>query len=256
MKPILFYIGDIPVPSYFVILSVTYCIGIYWFFKRAKSLDLNGNYALDFALIIMIFGFLGGRLFHVFYEYPGYYAANPLRMLYVWQGGFVFFGGAIAAAIACYIVAKLRKQPFWVWADIAAPVLALCYGLGRIASFLSGSCYGEPTTLPWGVIYPEGVEAPPGVPLHPAALYETLWSFLSTAVLLHLGKRPRGLFKIPGSVFSLALVLHGVGRIMLEYIRADFRGELLLGFTISTWISAALIGWGLLSLVTTATTRK
>ena len=244
-------IGSFEIPVYFTLLSIIYSACLFWFYWRVRNRGLNVTQALDIGFIIMAAGFVGGRLLHVFWEYPDVYTADPLRVLYVWNGGFVFYGGAIFAAGLAFLFAQIRKLPAPVWADIISPVLVLGYGLGRVAGFFSGSAYGTPTTLPWGVVYPPGTEAPPYESLHPAALYEAIWSFATVALLLYFEKDKRrpSLLQAHGTIFDLALVLHGVGRIGLEMFRGDYRGPLVLGATISTWIAAAITGWGLLNLV-------
>jgi phosphatidylglycerol:prolipoprotein diacylglycerol transferase len=239
MYPILFLGNGLTVPTYFLVISLAYIIGQIWLIRRARQQQMSVAVTLDIVLILMIGGFIGGRLAHVFYEYPLFYWQEPMRILQIWHGGFVFYGGALVATGAAIGYLRHHRLNFAPWADLFAPVVTAVYAMGRVGSFLSGSCYGRPTRLPWAVIYPRGVEAPPDVPLHPAALYEVAWSAVSVALLLYIEKR--GQRKSAGAIFSIALLLHGMGRLGLEYWRNDYRGQLIFGQTIAVWISLALI---------------
>lgn len=249
MQNIFLFIRDLGSYFYFSSISLIYCLGIYWFYRRTRNLGLNVSYALDLSFIIMIFGFVGARLLHVRYEYPDYYAQNPMRILYFWHGGFVFFGGAICAFVASLVFFQIRGLLLEVWGDILLPVIVGGYGLGRIVGFLAGSSHGSPSTLPWAVVYPNGFEAPPYTPLHPVAIYEAIWTFISLAIVLKLERRkPIPIFGV-GTVFYSSLLLHGIGRIAMETLRGDYRGPIVLGLSISTWVAAVICSWGLLNLV-------
>ena len=90
-------------PTYLLTLSIVYCIGIFYFFKRLARFSLNPNVASDILLLAMILGFIGARVFYIIYQEPGYYMQNPLEILQFWHGGFVYYGGFLTAMLACFI---------------------------------------------------------------------------------------------------------------------------------------------------------
>jgi phosphatidylglycerol---prolipoprotein diacylglyceryl transferase len=118
-------------------------------------------------------------------------------------------------------------------------VIALGYALGRVGCLAAGCCYGTFTTLPWGITFPAGVEAPAGVSIHPTQIYSSLWELMNLGVLLFAERR--GKLKSPGQIFGLWLVIHGVGRALVEQFRGDFRGPEPFNLSISTWLSGAAI---------------
>src|SRR5690606_13068620 len=118
------------------------------------------------------------RLFHIIYEEPGYYLEEPMAVFWVWQGGFVFYGGLIGALLLSFVVLKFRKQKVLVWLDALSLVFFPVYIIGRLATLFSGSGYGQPTDLAWGIVYPPGTEAPSGIALHPTPIYSMLWCAL------------------------------------------------------------------------------
>lgn len=218
------------IPTYYVILSLAACVGILWAVQRSNKTNLSRKVTLDLCLIIMAAGFIGGRLFHIFYEELPYYQEDWSRALQFWNGGFVFYGGALLAGFssAWYLIIKDRKN-LTRYFDLFSPVLSLTYILGRGACFLAGCCYGRSCDLPWAV-----------AGKHPTQIYASMWELGVLFILLGFEKSsPRA-----GRVFYLWLILHAIGRILMEAFRDDFRGPTW-GLSISTWISIILITIGL-----------
>jgi phosphatidylglycerol:prolipoprotein diacylglycerol transferase len=218
------------IATYYVIISIAAIIGAIWFIRRAEKRNLSRVRAIDLTLTIMICGFLGARLFHVFYEEPHFYFTHPLKAFEIWLGGYVFFGGLIGAVFGAAIFCEWKREPFWFWADTAVVPISLTYALGRIACFFNGCCYGKYCQVPWGVWMHGGYR-------HPTQLYASFWEFATLAILLSRESKLRR----SGQLFALWLVLHGLGRIMMEHFRDDFRGQLILGQSISTWLSVVFI---------------
>lgn len=217
------------VSTYFLIISLACTLGALWFIRRAAARGLEKVTAIDLTLLCLVAGFTGARLLHVFYEDFSYYQANPFAVLYIWNGGFVFLGGVIAAWAAGVLFCNLKKEPFWFWADAAAPPIAFAYAMGRVACFANGCCFGKECVLPWAVDMH-------GYLRHPAQLYATGWELLLLAVLLKIEPRTR----TSGILFNLWLLGHAGGRLLMEAFRADPRGDLLLGLSLGTWMSIVL----------------
>lgn len=234
------------IPTYLLWISLTYCFGLLYLYKRGQSRGFSKNIILDSALVVMVAGFIGARFFHVLYEEPSYYLEAPLRIFYIWQGGFVYFGGALLAFISLKLWARNRPIDFEQLLDIYAPVVVLGYGIGRFACLFAGCCHGGACELAWAIVYPPGVEAPSGIPLHPTPIYASLWAFANYAFLLFLERKysprtNRKNFLPEGMLFYIAVVTHSFGRIFMEYFRGDHRGMELFGFSISSIISLTLI---------------
>lgn len=238
MKPEIFSL-----PTYLVINSLVFCFGIYWIYLRAKKFKLNQNAALDLSLTAMVGAFLGARAFHIFFERPGFYFQYPSFIPKFWYGGFVFYGGFFVAFILCLLLCIKRNYDYRAYADIFAPVLALGYSIGRLGCLCAGCCFGRPTDLPWGITFPLGVEAPPGIPLHPTQIYSSLWEFIVFVILMILERRATFKNQI-GSLFGLWLILHAIGRALVEQFRGDFRGATPFNLSLSTWLSVVALALG------------
>ena len=241
MYPAIHLTESISLPTYILVISFVYCLALIWVVRRANRYGADRTLTLDVALTIMLGGFVGARLFHIMYEEPSYYMENPVEMLKFWNGGFVFYGGAIGAFFSSLVLLKIKGQDWRPWADFYAPVCAFGYGLGRFACLLNGCCYGSHCELPWGL---SG--------RHPTPVYASLWEFGVLGLLLALESRrdrlPLKGLRQPGAMFLLWIGLHGVGRITMEIFRADDRGAQPLDLSISTWISIALVLTSLTSL--------
>jgi phosphatidylglycerol---prolipoprotein diacylglyceryl transferase len=227
------------------VISLSFSIGVIFVSKRARHFGLDHKLALDLCLAFMVGSLLGSRIFHVLYERPDLYWQEPVLVFEIWRGGFVYYGGFFGAGLLTGLLLRARKQSFWPWADLFAPVLSFGYAIGRVACFLQGCCYGRHCEMPWAVHFPQGADAPAGVPLHPTQLYATGFEFIVLAILLLAEKKLRAR---TGSLFLIWLPLHGLGRIFMEFYRDDFRGPDFLGLSISTFISLALIAAGLVRL--------
>lgn len=227
--------SGISIPTYFLVISFAFCLCVLWLVRRAKVEHLSRNTALDIALALMISGFIGARLFHVLFEAPSYYIEDPVRVFHVWQGGFVWYGGALAGAAGALAMIRYRKLSFGRWADLFAPLAALGYALGRVACFFTGCCFGDVCHIVPGHLF-----------RYPTQLFAVAWELGVLALVLGVENRKRQRsapqwFRPNGRIFALWLVLHSIGRIIMETFRADDRGPALAGLSVSTWISLGLI---------------
>src|SRR5260221_12143229 len=127
----------------------------------------------DAVLIIGIAGLagiVGARLYHVL-ESPSEFFADPWPLIFS-RFGFAWFGGFLGGFAALLILARREKIPTLTFLDACSPAACVGYAIGRIGCLLSGDGdYGIPTTLPWGMSFPNGV-APTNERVHPTPLYE------------------------------------------------------------------------------------
>ncbi|MDN5294024.1 MAG: phosphatidylglycerol---prolipoprotein diacylglyceryl transferase [Eubacteriales bacterium] len=239
MLPVLFKLGRIEIHSWGLMLAVAVLLGTYLVIRRGVKLDYDADRLLNLTILVLISGIAGARLFYVLFYAPAYYFAHPLEILFVWQGGLVFYGGLLAALTAGWWYVRRQGWSFWDTADLVAPVLALGYGIVRIGCFLNGCCYGKVTSPRWGVIFP----AVDNFYRYPTQLYSSAFGFLLFFFLLWWEKRK----KFPGQVFLTFLILYGAGRAVIEAFRDNLRvwGPV----TISQLISFLLIPAGIIAYV-------
>jgi phosphatidylglycerol:prolipoprotein diacylglycerol transferase len=179
-----------------------------------------------------IAGLIGAKLYHVL-EAPRELFADP-RLL-ISQYGFAWFGGLIGGLAAFILLARHYRVPLLVVFDAASPAAALGYGIGRIGCLLAGDGdYGIPTSLPWGMSFPNGL-VPTTQKVHPTPIYELIAALFIFWWLWRLGARqiaavaikpkdPARMNPMPqGMVFAQYLVLTGVARFLVEFIRINPR---------------------------------
>ncbi len=250
MYPVFTASHHIHLSSYLMWMSLTFCICVYYFYKRAFRTSLSAKIAADLSIWIMVGGFIGARAFHILLEFPEFYRDHPSEIFLFWKGGFVFYGGLFGGLFSAYIFLKRKHQSFTPWLDHAAPVIALGYAIGRIGCLLAGCCYGKECDLPWAIQFKQGVEAPAFIYLHPTQIY----SFLIELIIFFVLLKSQSLDWVKtqsGRLFSLWLMLHGLGRVVVEHFRADFRGNEYMGLSISTYFSLAIILSGFLFICST-----
>jgi phosphatidylglycerol:prolipoprotein diacylglycerol transferase len=168
------------------------------------------------------------------------YRDNPWLLLsldFLRSGG-VWYGGLLGGVLAGYLLMKRYQLPWWKTADAFAPGLAIGNFFGRQGCFAAGCCWGEPTTLPWGVKFSELGHQVTGVPtdtyLHPTQLYESFAMLLVFFFLLWLHKRKR----FSGQVILAYALLYSIIRFSIEFVRDDPRGDIL-GLTTLTGLSTS-----------------
>jgi phosphatidylglycerol:prolipoprotein diacylglycerol transferase len=180
----------------------------------------------------MLGAVVGARILYVIVEWPEF-QAQPWTALAVWQGGLVYYGGFIGAAVTAYGVMRFKGQPIWSYADVLAPGLALGQVTGRLGCWFNGCCYGREDAA-HGVIFPALAD---NVPHLPVMLYEAAFCLALSAFLFWFWSRKR----FSGQVFGLYLLLYAVWRFGIEFLRGDAERGTLISSALSPsqWISLA-----------------
>jgi phosphatidylglycerol:prolipoprotein diacylglycerol transferase len=168
-----------------------------------------------------IAGLIGARLYHVL-ESPSEFFADPWHLLFS-RFGFAWFGGFLGGFLALLIMARRLKIPVLLFLDICSPAACVGYAIGRIGCLLSGDGdYGIPTSLPWGMSFPNGV-VPTTQRVHPTPLYEFFVWLVIAAFLWRAGTKSLRVAKPAGEIFCGYLILTGVARFLVEIIRINPR---------------------------------
>lgn len=193
----------------------------------------------DLILWITLGVVLGGRLGYVLFYNPAYFAANPIEILHIWQGGMSFHGGFLGVVLAVLAFARLRGRPVSALADICAAATPIGLMLGRLANFINGELWGRPADVPWAMVFPlAGAE-----PRHPSQLYqaamEGLILFLVLRVLTHRYESLRRPWLTTGAF----LLGYGLARIAGEQFRMPDAhiGFLWGGLTMGIALSAPMV---------------
>lgn len=242
MHQMLFTIGPLKITCFGVMAACGFLSASILLFANRKSRGVSVDAINDLTLYSIVAGILGARLFYVIQFWPEY-QNNFLQIFRIDKGGLVFYGGFFAALATLYIYCKRKDLSFLGVIDLLAPCLAIGHAFGRIGCFLNGCCYGRPTTLPWGVEFPQGsfpFENYPFEKLHPTQLYESAFNFLLAIALVILLRKS----KTKGVVAATYLITYGIGRFIIEMFRGD-NAKFMNLFTVSQFIGIILIAAGI-----------
>jgi len=238
------HIGPLTLGSYGIMVALGLICA---FFVLRADLRRRG-YHTDAENIIGttgLAGLAGARLYHLL-ESPSEFFAHPLPLLFSTMG-FAWFGAVIGGFVALVLLARHYKMSMLLMLDIASPAAAIGYGVGRIGCLISGDGdYGTPTTLPWGMSFPNGL-VPTTQRVHPTPIYEFLVGLLIGYILWRIGARAVGGLRPAGEVFAYYLILTGAVRFLVEIIRINPRS--FFGLTNAQAASVASIILGIILLI-------
>jgi phosphatidylglycerol---prolipoprotein diacylglyceryl transferase len=233
------HIGHFNLPTFGLMLwlaAVAAALVVDRGFRRAR-IDAD---AVGIVAITVVAGIVGAKIWHVL-DTPADFRELGWRVLYD-PAGFAWYGGLIFGIAALVFQGWRAKIGALRTLDLAAPAAAVGYGLGRIGCFLSGDgCYGIPTKLPWGMSFPHGID-PTTVRVHPTPLYEMVAALLIGLWLWRRGGKPHA----NGAILGQYLLLTGLARFLVEFIRRN--PKVIWGLSNAQLASAgaALVGVGIL----------
>jgi len=229
VHPILFKIGGFPIGTYGVLLALSALAALGLGRMFAPKAGLDPERIVDLFVYSLLAAFVGAKLtliigdFREFSDHPLQYFVENLRSFGA------FYGGFTVAVLVALIYLKKHRISFWDAADVTSICLALGQGMGRWGCFFAGCCYGKPTALPWGMVFPAVPLCADGTRIHPWPLYESLADLAIFGLLLFLfGRRA---FK--GQVFLVYVLCYALARGLLEFLRGDEVRGLYLGGAVS-----------------------
>jgi len=244
------HLGGLQIHYYGLLLAVSALVG-FWITKALlRRYQLPDTIAYDLLLLLLFFGFLGARLYHVINEW-GFYQQYPAEIFKIWNGGLALHGGIIAGALAMWAYTRIRKINFWLLADIIAPGLALAQVIGRWGNYFNQELFGRPTALPWGL--PIDLANRPASYrqfeyFHPTFLYESIGLIIIFIILMWWHWRRRASLPTSdwsrqpgqGQIALIYVVLYSVLRVVMEWLRIDST-PVLLGIRLPIIVSLILI---------------
>jgi phosphatidylglycerol:prolipoprotein diacylglycerol transferase len=251
MRPVLFtlHVGsrEIGLHTYGLLIAVGLGLGIALGTREARRRGLETGRILDFAFWATVAGLVASRVAYGLINLGdftrvcvegqgggrslGQVVWDCSRIVHVWEGGLVFYGGAAGAGLVAVAFARRERWSFWTLGDVFAPGIALGHALGRVGCFAAGCCFGK-ASGPWGAAFPSGSVAfdelrelsalPPGASftphLHPTQLYEAGGEGLIFALLLAVRPRLRARH---GALVLVYAALYAALRFAVELFRGD-----------------------------------
>ena len=218
---------------YGIIIGIGMLLGITLAARDAERRGIGEDTIYDFALLGIVFGVIGARLYYVFFQWDNY-RGNLFEILNLRAGGLAIYGGVIGGILSLMVYCKRKKQNFLNLAD--SLILGVLVGqiLGRWGNFFNAEAFGRYTDslfamqLRRDIVNPimidsallqhlvrvNGVDY---IQVHPTFLYESVWNLC--LLLFLLWYRPKKRFT--GEIFFLYLGGYGLGRVWIEGLRTD-----------------------------------
>jgi phosphatidylglycerol:prolipoprotein diacylglycerol transferase len=239
--PVAFSLGPVAVRWYGLMYVLAFVAVIVLGKKRVRQ-GLAGDLTVKDVDDMLLYGvlgvILGGRLGYVLFYKPQYYLAHPIEILQIWTGGMSFHGGFIGVMLAIAIFCWVKKKRWIATMDFIAPLVPPGLAAGRIGNFINGELPGRPTSLPWGMWFPQHDREP--LARHPSQIYQfALEGVLLFILLWWYSSKPRP----AGAVSGAFLVGYGFFRFIAEFGREpdDYLGLLAMNLSMGQWLSLPMI---------------
>ncbi len=226
--PVALHLGPLQVHWY----GLAYLVGIVgaillgrWRARQPHS-PVSRSAVFDLVLFCALGAIIGGRLGYVVFYHFWEYAADPIAVLKIWEGGMSFHGGLLGAICGILVFGKKNAIPLLKLTDFLAPLCAVGLFFGRLANFVNQELWGRPTEVSWAVVFPVD---PLKLARHPSQLYEAALEGLILFLIVWIySAKPR----VSGAVSGVFLSGYGTFRIFVEFFREP---DVVPGFVIGDW---------------------
>jgi prolipoprotein diacylglyceryl transferase len=243
------HLGPIPIRAYalcivagiFIALAVT---SRRWRARGGKSDDI-----WDVAGWAIVFGIIGGRLYHVITDAEKYFGSgrHPIDALKIWDGGLGIWGAIALGFVGAWIGCRRKGLRLTAFADAAAPGVAAAQAVGRWGNWFNNELYGRQTGVPWKLqIHDIDVTTGHAQPCtfghvgdmvcgyyQPTFLYESLWDLALAFGLVWASRRWR---LGRGNTFALYAMGYTFMRFWIESLRSDYAHRFF-GLRVNEWAS-------------------
>ena len=217
IDPVIVSFGVIQIRWYGIAYVLGFLLGIYLikqinqgYQKRLKNKQID-----DFFIWSVIGVILGGRIGYVLFYQTTTILTDPINILFIWKGGMSFHGGLIGIIISIFLFSKKYSIDFFQLSDLVSSVAPVGLFFGRLANFINVELYGRVTDFPLAMIYPSIDQAP----RHPSQLYEAFFEGVVLFIILrHCNKKNYSQNNF-GFITSLFLILYGIFRFLIEFLR-------------------------------------
>ena len=214
INPVAFSVGKLTVHWYGVIICLGFLLALWYVLSNCKRFNIDSNLMTDAIIVGLLCGIIGARLYYVIF-FPGdVYWKDPIKILYINEGGIAIYGGIIGGLLGGLFVAKKKKLNLMAALDLTALGLLIGQAVGRWGNFVNQEAFGSQTDIIFRMVS----ENTAGVPVHPCFLYESFWCALGFLLLHFFSVKSR---KYDGQIFWLYLIWYGTERFFVEALRTD-----------------------------------
>ena len=217
--PVGFSIGPVNVQFYGIVIAVGLLLAVLYGLKRSKQFGLKEDDILDGVLGIVPFAIICARAYYCIFAWHEF-ADNPIRVLYIWEGGIAIYGGVIGAVLGVVVFSLIKKVKLGAVLDVVALGFLIGQSVGRRGNFFNREAFGAETEsfLRMGLMLTNsGVSITEMRYYHPTFLYESLWNAAGFVALHFLSKKRQ----YDGQIALGYVAWYGLGRTFIEGLRTD-----------------------------------
>ena len=210
-----FSLGPLSIHMYGLVIVFGLVLAVIYCMRRANQFGLTEDHILDGVLWVTPFAFLCARAYYCAFRWD-LYAANPISVLYIWQGGIAIYGGVLGAVVGMLVFCKIKKISLGATLDLVLMGFLIGQAIGRWGNFFNREAFGAETDawLRMGLYSPLTGSV---TYHHPTFLYESLWNALGFVVLHFLSKKRT----FDGQIALGYALWYGLGRTFIEGLRTD-----------------------------------
>jgi prolipoprotein diacylglyceryl transferase len=260
------HLGPLPIRAYALCIVAGIFVALWLAARRLRERGGSSEDVWDVAGWAIVFGIIGGRLYHVLSDpelyFEGKPGTSPVDAIKIWDGGLGIWGAIALGTLGAWIGCRRKGISLLVFADAAAPGVLIAQGLGRWGNWFNNELYGGPTSMPWGLQVHcldvtvghavSGGTASGGehclagattlaAHYQPTFLYESLWDIAIALLVIYLDRR----FRLGrGNVMALYVMGYTLGRIWIEALRTDHANHIL-GLRLNIWTCIIVFALGL-----------
>ena len=249
VSPVIFKLGFFTLRWYSLAFMVGFLVG-YEIVARMFRHEGAPERWLGLLLMWTVAGtIVGARLGHVFFYEWDLFSQNPIKILYVWEGGLASHGGAIGVilGVILFSIVTTKRSPLWTFDRLVVPI-ALVGGLIRLGNLMNSEIFGHATTLPWGFRFVNSTEWQAlyaGQACHPTQIYEAICYIVLFALLMWMYCRMNAEER-PGLIFCVFLIGIFIPRFLIEFIKNPQEAfEQSMALNMGQWLSIPFIVAGI-----------
>lgn len=257
VNPALFEIFGREIRWYGLLWVIGLIVAVYIVQRVFKHEDLPEKW-FDSLFVYMLVGIIAGaRLGHCLFYEPGYYLANPVEILKIWEGGLASHGGVIGIIIAVWLYSRkiTKLSMLWTFDRVMVPT-GFTAAMIRLGNLMNHEIYGGPTDQPWGFRFitnihqwMQGAEPIYSEPSHPTQIYEALAYLIVFGITMYMYWKTKAKDRT-GLITGVGILIIFLFRFFVEYVKnVQVDSEIAMrentGLILGQWLSIPFILWGI-----------
>ena len=208
-------LGPLSIHFYGMIIAFGLILAVVYATRRSKQFGIKEDDVLDGVLYVTPFAVLCARAYYCIFSWE-HYADDPIRLLYIWEGGLAIYGGVLGAAVGVTVLCRVKRIKLPAMLDLVSLGFLIGQSIGRWGNFFNREAFGAETDtfLRMGLMnrYTGDVTC-----YHPTFFYESLWNAIGFLLLHQLSKKRQ----YDGQIALGYAAWYGLGRAFIEGLRTD-----------------------------------